>query len=285
MHVIDCNANATQVGPGMGSADAGRHQGHALRRRVLRGGRADGLHVRLHRPLAPPLPPSLLPDWPGTRHEEKELRGWSRPRQQARTTRASRAFSFTRGRDHAPRLGRNPGAAVPAGTGAGAGHTPTLRPDTSLASPAVALGGRYAWPRQEDAKDWPTASTFVGSWVSLVLLRNLLLEIPFYEFWHQILFGPYASTSVTQYRYSEHNPYEPKAAGRQAQMSVWRERFWCICGFCWSTLWECKSRKRAVNKVSAGNLPMISWKLISSAHLHDTYAPWGARADEQTKPN
>jgi len=112
----------------------------------------------------------------------------------------------------------------------------------------------YAWPRQEDAKDWPTASTFVGSWVSLVLLRNLLLEIPFYEFWHQILFGPYASTSVTQYRYSEHNPYEPKAAGRQAQMSVWRERFWCICGFCWSTLWECA----IVHAWASGIIPACS---------------------------
>ena len=60
-----------------------------------------------------------------------------------------------------------------------------------------------------------------------------------YQFWHQLLFGSLATDSVTQYRYSEHSPYEPRTKGGTAQMSVWRERFWCICGFCWSSLWEC----------------------------------------------
>lgn len=97
----------------------------------------------------------------------------------------------------------------------------------------------YTWPAAVSAQEWPSLAGFVGSWASLVLARNLLLEVAFYEFWHQLLFGSLATDGITQHRYSEHNPYLPKEAGVKAQMSVWRERFWCTCGFCWSSLWEC----------------------------------------------
>eukprot|EP01052_Picozoa_sp_SAG31_P031224 SAG31_NODE_3286_length_4460_cov_2.970649_6_plen_104_part_00 len=69
--------------------------------------------------------------------------------------------------------------------------------------------------------------------------RNLVLLVPFYEFWHQLQFGRLASPGITGHRYSEHSPYEAKEPGKSAQMSVNRERFWCICGFVWSSAWEC----------------------------------------------
>lgn len=138
------------------------------------------------------------------------------------------------------------------------------------------------WPDTDAAAELPTLSTFVGSWVWMVLVRNLVLEVSFYEFWHQLLFGSLASKSeffyiyffkkshlplpwacdamfhllarhsdrchvwgydampgITQYRYSEQSPYESKKEGGNPQMNVWRERFFSICGFCWSTAWEC----------------------------------------------
>ena len=63
-----------------------------------------------------------------------------------------------------------------------------------------------------------------------------------------------SSHSITQYRYAEHSPYEPKKAGGAPQMNVWRERFWCICGFCWSTLWECY----IVHAWASGAIPACS---------------------------
>jgi len=95
------------------------------------------------------------------------------------------------------------------------------------------------WPDTDAAAELPTLSTFVGSWVWMVLVRNLVLEVSFYEFWHQLLFGSLASKSITQYRYSEQSPYESKKEGGNPQMNVWLERFFSICGFCWSTAWEC----------------------------------------------
>lgn len=51
------------------------------------------------------------------------------------------------------------------------------------------------WPDTDAAAELPTLSTFVGSWVWMVLVRNLVLEVSFYEFWHQLLFGSLASKS------------------------------------------------------------------------------------------
>ena len=97
-----------------------------------------------------------------------------------------------------------------------------------------------SWPDSEQAKDWPAMADFGSSWVAAVLLRNLVLEISFYEFWHQLLFGWLATDAITQHRYSKHNPYETSnTASRKPQMSVWRERFWSTNGFIWSTAWEC----------------------------------------------
>jgi hypothetical protein len=48
-----------------------------------------------------------------------------------------------------------------------------------------------------------------------------------------------ANEEVTKHRYSEGSPYEAKAGASKPQMNVWRERFWCTCGFVWSTAWEC----------------------------------------------
>lgn len=90
----------------------------------------------------------------------------------------------------------------------------------------------FSWPDPSAAKDWPALdATAVHSWVALVLARNLALEVSFYEFWHQLLFGAFANEAVTQHRYSEGSPYEPKPGQKKAQMNVWRERFWCTCGF------------------------------------------------------
>jgi hypothetical protein len=47
-----------------------------------------------------------------------------------------------------------------------------------------------AWPDAALAKDWPALDgTALTSWVAVVLARNLVLEVSFYEFWHQLLFG------------------------------------------------------------------------------------------------
>ena len=98
----------------------------------------------------------------------------------------------------------------------------------------------FSWPEASAAREWPALDQHVlSSWVALVLARNLALEISFYEFWHQLLFGALANEAVTKHRYSEGSPYEAKPGQKSAQMSVWRERFWCINGFCWSTAWEC----------------------------------------------
>ena len=89
-----------------------------------------------------------------------------------------------------------------------------------------------SWPDPSVAKEWPALDgTVVHSWVALVLARNLVLEVSFYEFWHQLLFGVFANEAVTQHRYSEGSPYEAKPGAKNPQMSVWRERFWCTCGF------------------------------------------------------
>lgn len=111
-----------------------------------------------------------------------------------------------------------------------------------------------SWPDPELAKEWPSPQNFVGGWASIVLARNLLLEVPFYEFWHQLLFGAVATDGVTQFRYSKFNPYVTNSKGGAAQMSVWRERFWTTCGFCWSTLWECF----VVHLWASGRIPTCS---------------------------
>lgn len=98
----------------------------------------------------------------------------------------------------------------------------------------------YTWPETEKAKEWPTdLESFAASWVMAVLCRNLLFEVAFYEFWHQMLFGCLATQAVTKHRYSEASPYEAEKPGGKPQMNIWRERFWCTCGFIWSTAWEC----------------------------------------------
>lgn len=90
----------------------------------------------------------------------------------------------------------------------------------------------FSWPDANDAKDWPTLDpTVVHSWVALVLARNLVLEVSFYELWHQLLFGAFANDAVTKHRYAEGSPYEAKPGAKKPQMNVWRERFWCTCGF------------------------------------------------------
>lgn len=90
----------------------------------------------------------------------------------------------------------------------------------------------FSWPDDKDAAEWPSLQTFVSSWVAKVLLRNLLLNIAIYEFWHQALFGILSTPSVAAMRFSAKDPY-------LAPGSVWRERFWSTCGFVWSTAWEC----------------------------------------------
>jgi hypothetical protein len=101
-----------------------------------------------------------------------------------------------------------------------------------------------SWPAEADAKVLPSLQglaqgDLVGAaWIARVVVRNLLLLVPFYEFWHQLQFGALATEGVTAQRYSQSNPYE-KRGGSKAQMNVWRERFWCTCGFIWSSGWEC----------------------------------------------
>ena len=42
----------------------------------------------------------------------------------------------------------------------------------------------FSWPDPSVAKEWPALdATVVHSWVALVLARNLVLEVSFYEFW------------------------------------------------------------------------------------------------------
>ena len=90
----------------------------------------------------------------------------------------------------------------------------------------------FSWPDPNVAKDWPALdATVIHSWAALVLARNLVLEVSFYEFWHQLLFGVFANEAVTKHRYSEGSPYETKPGAEKPQMNVWRERFWCTCGF------------------------------------------------------
>ena len=77
-----------------------------------------------------------------------------------------------------------------------------------------------SWPEASAAREWPALDAHVlSSWVALVLARNLALEISFYEFWHQLLFGVLANEAVTKHRYSEGSPYEPKPGQKSAQMS------------------------------------------------------------------
>ena len=84
----------------------------------------------------------------------------------------------------------------------------------------------FTWPSADDA------ATLSFGWVGLVLLRNLALEVSLYEFWHQLLFGALATEGIKAHRYYERDPYaRPRA--------LWRERFWTVCGFCWSTAYEC----------------------------------------------
>lgn len=98
----------------------------------------------------------------------------------------------------------------------------------------------FTWPDSTQAAMWPELDrNIMSSWVAKVLLRNLLLEVTFYEFWHQLLFGSFANDAVTRHRYSEASPYESREPGRQPQMSVSRERFWSTCGLMWSAAWEC----------------------------------------------
>eukprot|EP01051_Picozoa_sp_SAG22_P001729 SAG22_NODE_71_length_22540_cov_8.918052_13_plen_340_part_00 len=94
----------------------------------------------------------------------------------------------------------------------------------------------FSWPAESEAKVSPLEDP---TWALKVAARNLLLLVPFYEFWHQLQFGCLATPGITGHRYSEHSPYEPKAPGGAPQMSVNRERFWCTCGFVWSSAWEC----------------------------------------------
>jgi hypothetical protein len=116
---------------------------------------------------------------------------------------------------------------------------------------AVGLAAYYfTWPDPTEARELPRPRDFIGSWVCMVLVRNLCFEVPFYEFWHQLLFGALATDSITQHRYSEHSPYESRGDGKP-QMSVWRERFWCTGGFVWSTVWECA----IVHAWASGRIP------------------------------
>ena len=39
----------------------------------------------------------------------------------------------------------------------------------------------YTWPDPQQAKEWPTLQNFAGGWACMVLLRNLAIEVPFYE--------------------------------------------------------------------------------------------------------
>ena len=97
-----------------------------------------------------------------------------------------------------------------------------------------------SWPDPNVAKDWPALDAgVVHSWPALVLARNLVLEVSFYEFWHQLLFGMFANEAVTKHRYSEGSPYETKPGAKRPQMNVWRERFWCTCGFICAHSFSC----------------------------------------------
>lgn len=102
----------------------------------------------------------------------------------------------------------------------------------------------FAWPDDTSAAQWPAGSQVLASWMCLVLVRNLLLEVTLYEFWHQTLFGLGKTPSVAAKRFSSFDPYEGTTA-------VWRERFWCTNGFIWSTLYECI----VVHKWASGSIP------------------------------
>jgi len=94
-----------------------------------------------------------------------------------------------------------------------------------------ALVWLFAWPDMTEAATLPTFSTLLTSWVMRVVFRNLLINVFIYEAWHQLLFGALATDSVKIYRYNAKDPYE---AGRNLR----RERFFSMCGFCWSSAYE-----------------------------------------------
>jgi cytochrome b involved in lipid metabolism len=90
----------------------------------------------------------------------------------------------------------------------------------------------FTWPSDAVAATWPALSELLTSWVALVVVRNLVLEVALYESWHQLLFGFLKTPAVEARRFSSFDPYDGTTA-------VWRERFFCTCGFIWSSLYEC----------------------------------------------
>jgi len=89
------------------------------------------------------------------------------------------------------------------------------------------------WPDMKAAAQCPALdASFATSWVGLVVLRNVAINGAIYEFWHQLLFGALVTESVKMKRYSDQDPYEH---GRH----ILRERFCTLCGFLWSSAYEC----------------------------------------------
>lgn len=89
----------------------------------------------------------------------------------------------------------------------------------------------WAWPAADEARALPPASEVLSSWVGRLVLRNLLLNIAIYEFWHQLLYGTFATESTKRCKYSAVDPYEDWTV-------LLRERLLTTCGFIWSSAYE-----------------------------------------------
>jgi len=91
----------------------------------------------------------------------------------------------------------------------------------------------FCWPKDDEARIWPSVAALPVSWIARVALRNLVINISIYEFWHQLLFGGLATPSIRMHRYNNRDPY---ANGRH----LTRERLCSVCGFLWSTAYVCQ---------------------------------------------
>merc|ERR1719217_1797868 len=65
----------------------------------------------------------------------------------------------------------------------------------------------WTWPSKEEASVWPSLYELPSSWIAQLCLRNLIINIGIYEFWHQLLLGTFSNDSIKMHRYSPGDPY------------------------------------------------------------------------------
>jgi len=118
----------------------------------------------------------------------------------------------------------------------------------------------FTWPNKADT------GTLSARWIAPILVRNLAFEIGLYELWHQLLYGVWANNATRKHKYNEDDPY--KAGSSMA----WRERFWTINGFIWSTVYECL----VIYLWGSNTLP------VCDGELTPAYFAWGEVVVSQT---